>query len=203
MTATATPAPRRQRSDAVRNRERVLCAARTALAEHGPDASLEEIARGAGVGIGTLYRHFPTRAALLEAVFRDSVDVLCARGEELLAEECADQALASWLRAQLDHATSYRSLAASVMITMLDDPGGGPTTCEMMRGTGHQLLTRAQAVGAIRRDVDIDDVLRLVNAVALASEEADEDADRRARADRLFGLVLDGLRAGAPGRPPA
>src|SRR5688572_9419125 len=112
MSTTATPAPRRQRSDAVRNRERVLEAARCVLAQHGPDASLEEIARGAGVGIGTLYRHFPTRAALLEAVFRDSVDGLCTQGEALLDERCPESGLAAWLRAQLEHATTYRSLAA-------------------------------------------------------------------------------------------
>src|SRR5688572_11943122 len=172
MSTTATPAPRRQRSDAVRNRERVLCAARAALAQHGPDASLEEIARCAGVGIGTLYRHFPTRAALLEAVFRDSLDDLSAQGRGLLDAPCPCDAFTVWLHAQLHHATTYRSLAATVMITQLDDPGAGPSPCQQLRLTGAELLDRAQGIGAIRSDVDIDDVLRLVNGVAIVSEEA-------------------------------
>jgi AcrR family transcriptional regulator len=201
MTTIDTPAPRRPRSDALRNRERVLASARAALAEHGPEASLEEIARGAGVGIGTLYRHFPTRAALLEAVFRDSLDELCVHGRGLLDAPCPSDAFTGWLHAQLHHATTYRSLAATVMMTQLDDPCAQPSPCQQLRLTGAELLERAQGVGAIRSDVDIDDVLRLANGVAIVSEEAPDDAARIARADRLFALVLDGLRTG-PGIQP-
>jgi AcrR family transcriptional regulator len=201
MTTTDTPAPRRPRSDALRNRERVLASARAVLAEHGPDASLEEIARGAGVGIGTLYRHFPTRAALLDAVFRDSVDELCVQGRGLLDAPCPADAFTMWLQAQLHHATTYRSLAAAVMITQLDDPHAGPSPCQQLRVAGAELLDRAQASGAIRSDVDIDDVLRLVNGVAIVSEEAGDDGARLERADHLFALVLDGLRTGPGTRP--
>ena len=194
---------RRPRADAIRNRERVLDAARRMLAEHGPDAPLEEVARAAGVGIGTLYRHFPTRDALLDAVFRGSVDELCDRGDALL-DDPSDPAgtLRRWLRGQFDHSTTYRALAAAVMLSQLDDPTDAPP-CARLRSTGAQLLRRAQAAGEVRADVDVDDVLRLVNAVALASEETGDEPDRSERSDRLLAVVFDGLRADGPAKPGA
>lgn len=187
--ATETPAPRRQRADARRNRDAVLTAAQAAFAEHGPDASLDEIARGAGVGIGTVYRHFPTRQALLEAVFRDRLDGLRAQGESLLASSSPGEALRIWLRAQLEHSSTCRGLAASVMITMLDQGDAEPSYCEQLRAAGAALLARAQEAGEIRPDADIDDLIRMVNAIGLATDEAPDGADR------LFALMMDGLRS--------
>jgi AcrR family transcriptional regulator len=187
-----TRAPRRQRADAQRNAERVLGAAREVFAEHGPEASLEEIARRAEVGIGTLYRHYPTRQALLEAVFRDRVESSCARAEELMQTATPFDALASWLYDQLAVAGACQSLAASVMITMLDEHADAPSPCEAMRVSGAALLARAQASGSVRADADIEDLLRLVNAIALATEDS---PDGHAQADRMFTLLMDGVRA--------
>jgi AcrR family transcriptional regulator len=185
-----TTAPRRERADARRNRERVVAAAEAVFAEQGPDASLEEIARRAEVGIGTLYRHFPTRQALLEAVFRDSVVALCDQADALIGDATPYDALRTWLRMQLEHATTYGSLAASAMLTSLDRDGT-TSSCEAMRQAAALLLARAQVAGTVRRDVDADDVMRLVGALALAVDDSPDGAER---ADRLFGLMMDGLR---------
>jgi AcrR family transcriptional regulator len=191
MAARETAAPRRERADARRNRERVLLAARDVFAAAGPDASLEEIARRAEVGIGTLYRHFPTRQALIEAVFSDSVTQLCDQADVLLDDETPFEALRTWLRAQLAHAATYGSLAASAMLTSLDHADGA-TSCEAMRRSADSLLCRAQAAGEVRTDVNSDDVMRLIGAIALA---ADDSPDGIERAERLFTLMMDGLRA--------
>ena len=190
MTTTETPAPaaKGQRSDARRNRARILTAARAAFAEQGPDASLEGIARSAGVGIGTLYRHFPNRQALVEAVFEDSMEQRCAHAQDLLAAPSPYEALESWLADGLDHAATYGALAAWLMLSRLDDPCDEPSACEQVRSAGEALLVRAQEAGEVRGDVDIDDVLRLISAIALGTEDAPD------RAGRLFRLTMDGLR---------
>jgi AcrR family transcriptional regulator len=184
-----TPA-RRPRADAVRNRARIIETARELFAARGADASLEEIARSAGVGIGTLYRHFPTRDDLVEAVFRDRIDELEALAEELLTSDAPGEALTIWLRAQLEQAATCRGLAAEAMLSMLahDDE---PSACEAMRRAGAALLARAQAAGEVRDGVDIEDLVRMVQAVILAAEESDDPGT----AERLFGFVLDGVRA--------
>jgi AcrR family transcriptional regulator len=190
-TSTFEDAPaRRPRADAVRNRARILESARAAFTARGADASLEEIARSAGVGIGTLYRHFPTRDDLVEAVFRDRIEELEALADDLLASDAPAAALETWLHAQLEQAATCRGLAAEAMLTMLASPGE-PKACESMRRAGAALLARAQAAGEVREGVDIDDLVRMVQAVTLAAEESgDPEA-----AERLFGFVLDGVRA--------
>jgi AcrR family transcriptional regulator len=190
-TAQESP-PRRPRADALRNAARVLEAARTVFAEHGSEASLEEIARRAGVGIGTLYRHFPTRDALVEAVFRDTLDAATSRGEQLLASDDPAGALATWLREQMRQSSACRGLAAEAMIMMLDDQGcGASNACDALHGIGDKLLRRAQQSGGVRADTEIDDLLRLVNAIGLATEDA---PDREGQSDRLFDLMMQGLR---------
>jgi len=183
---------RRPRADAVRNRERLLAAATTAFEQQGTDAPLDEIARSAGVGIGTLYRHFPTREALLEAVFRGRIDALSHLGDELLVSPEPFDALTTWLRAHLVNASACQGLAGSVLIDLLDEEDDGePRGCEHMRAIGVQLLARAQEDGSARADADADDLVRLVNALVSATDDAD---DRSALADRLFMLMIDGLR---------
>ena len=175
----------------MRNRARIVETAREVFAARGADASLEEIARGAGVGIGTLYRHFPTRDDLVEAVFHDRIDELQALAEELLdvrrAGGCAGHLAAraagaglhlSWPRRRGD-AHDARRITTS------------RRACESMRHAGAALLARAQAAGEVREGVEIDDLVRMVQAVTLAAEESD-DPDT---AERLFGFVLDGVRA--------
>jgi AcrR family transcriptional regulator len=194
MSATETTT-RVPRSDARRNRARVLDAARAAFAEHGPDASLEGIARAAGVGIGTLYRHFPTRQDLVEAIFQDRMEQSCARAADLLSAPGPAEALEAWLWDVLEHAMTYGALAAWLMLQRLDEPcREAPSSCELVRDAGAALLRRAQEAGEVRADVDMDDVLRLLNGIAVGTDDA------RGSAERLFRVTMDGLRRP---RPPA
>lgn len=188
---TATPArPSEQRplrADARRNYQRLLAAARTAFAQHGADASLDDIARRAGVGSGTLYRHFPTRQALLEAVYRDQVEELCSQARELLASPSPGDALATWLRAMASYATTKRGLSS----LMTPHPELLSSCREALRRDGGALLDRAQRAGAVRSDTGLDDLFKLMHAISMATEQAPDGAEQ---ADRLLGVVIDGLR---------
>ena len=190
-------AQRPLRADAQRNYQRLVSAASAAFAEHSADdVSLEEIARRAGVGIGTLYRHFPNRQALLEAVYRDQVDVLSDRAAQLSESEDPGAALAKWLRALISFGRTKRSLT-SAMLATLDKDSELMSTCSLiMRGAATTLLKRAQEAGAVRADADATDLLRLVHAVSMAVEREPADSGQ---ADRLLGLIMDGLRHQPPG----
>ncbi|MFH0522400.1 TetR/AcrR family transcriptional regulator [Streptomyces sp. M41] len=180
------------RADARRNHERLLTEARAAFAEHGTDASLEDVARRAGVGIGTLYRHFPNRDALLSAVFEEAVGELLTRSHELLRapEPCA--ALVAWLREMVRHAGEYRGLARSLMSVSSDRTSALARCSDPIREAGGALLSRAQASGAVRPDVAVGDLLQLTHAIALATEGTPDDPEL---ADRLLMLTLRGLKA--------
>jgi AcrR family transcriptional regulator len=171
------------RADAQRNRDRLLAVAGEVVAEQGADASLEEIARRAGVGSATLHRHFRSRQALLEAVFRDRVTALCAHGEELLAAPEPGAALIAWLHAVVTHATTNRGLGPALVLCA--DPGSSAHSAIL--GAGGALLDRAQRTGSIRPDLAIDDLLRLVNAISLATEREPDQASR------LLTLALEGV----------
>lgn len=189
---TGVPAGRRgpMRADARRNYARLLAAARAAFAEHSTDAPLEDVARRAGVGIGTLYRHFPNRHALMSAVFEDAVCDLLARSRALLDDPRPCQALVIWLRAIVTHAGEYRGLSRALMSAAHDD-GSAMSRCSTpMRSAGQALLVRAQQAGAVREDVSIGDLMQLTNAIALAAEETPDDPGL---ADRLLTLTLRGL----------
>ncbi len=189
----SSPSLRPLRADARRNHERLLCAARQTFSEQGADACLDEIARRAGVGIGTLYRHFPTRRDMLEAVLHDGIAELCLYGDHLLAFPDPGEALATWLRAVVVHATASRGLAAELLRTA-SEPGAAPIAkCEEMRAMGARLLARAQDAGEIRTDVTANDLFTLVNGIAWASEHCAGDGDY---AERMLSLMLDGLRDG-------
>jgi len=188
-TDTSTPTRRRRRADACHNDECLLTAATAAFTEHGPAASLDDIARRAGVGIGTLYRHFPTRQALVEAVYRSHIDALSAEAEGLLGAPVPGDALAAWLRSVLAHNVTQRCLKEALM-----NEGGSEVhgSCKpRMVAAGAALLARAQQAGAVRPGLDISDLLRLVYAIALATEKAPDGAGQ---AERLLALMLDGLR---------
>jgi AcrR family transcriptional regulator len=176
------------RADARRNAGKVVAAAGELIAEHGADVSLEEVARRAGVGSATLHRHFPSRQALLEAVFKDRVEALCARAGDLLAAADPGQALAAWLRAVGAHAVANRGLGVSLMREA--EPGFGATCHDMIAAAGDALLVRAG--DAVRPGVTISQLLKLVGAIALATEQ---DADGPAEADLLLGIAIDGVRA--------
>jgi AcrR family transcriptional regulator len=188
------PAPieRPMRADARRNYERILASAGAAIAEHGAEASLEEIARRAGVGSATLHRHFPSRQALLEAVFLDRVTILCARAAELAADLEPGPALIGWLRAVGAHAAANRGLGVAMTRAARDGaPTVGATCHTMIVNAGGELLARARQDHAVRPDVTITDLLQLVGAIALATEA---EPDSVAAVDRLLGLAIDGVR---------
>ena len=202
MSATSPPAGA-MRADARRNRQRLIEAALAAFAEHGADdASLDEIARRAGVGIGTLYRHFPTRQALLEAVYRSQVEALCARAEEYSGEAAGippSEALARWLEALVGFSSTKRNLAISMMSSLGGKNNEVVSSCSaMVREAVVPLLARAQAAGEIRADVDVTDLLKLSHAISVACEYPSSHSDQ---AQRLLTVMLDGLRSGAA--PPA
>lgn len=185
---------RPMRADARRNYERLLTEARTAFTEHGTDTSLEDIARRAGVGIGTLYRHFPNRTALMGAVFQGEVDALLAHARELADAPQPCAALVEWLRAIITHASTYRGLSRALMTASADDSSGMARCSVPMREAGDALLTRAQRAGAVRPDVSISDLMQLTNGISLAVEESPDDPQL---ADRLLTLTLSGLKGGA------
>jgi AcrR family transcriptional regulator len=186
-------APERpRRADARRNYDRIVVAAESEIAQHGADASLEEIARRAGVGSATLHRHFPSRQTLLEAVFHDRVEVLCVQARELAASPDPWHALTEWLEAVAVYGATTRGLARSLLGGGRDPGPPSGSTCEaMLVGAGGELLRRAAEAGAVRPDVSIADLLTLVNAVSLATEGS---ADAATEATRLVRLALEGTR---------
>lgn len=194
MTAT----PRGQRADAQRNRARILAVARTVIEEQGTEASLRDVARRAEVGLGTLYRHFPTREALLEALLRQRFDLLAARAQEVADSPEPYAALLEWLRAFAAGAGAYRGLAGSMMATINDEASPLHASCLGMRQAAGRLLERAQAEGTVRADVTGLDLFALVSAVSWITDQA---PSLSGRADHLFGLVMDGLRPGRTAPP--
>ncbi|WP_367044536.1 helix-turn-helix domain-containing protein [Streptomyces sp. Je 1-332] len=183
--------PRSKRADARRNYDKLLAEARAAFAEHGTSASLEEIARHANVGIGTLYRHFPNRHALMNAVFEEALSDLLVRSRALLEDPQPCSALVTWLRAIITHAGEYRGLSRALMSASHDDSSALSQCSRPMREAGTALLVRAQQAGAVRPGVSIGDLLQLTNAIALAAEETPDDPEL---ADRLLTLTLRGLK---------
>src|SRR6266487_4744597 len=180
-------ARRPMRADARRNYQALLSAANAAFIEQGADdASLEEIARRAGVGIGTLYRHFPTRQALLEAVYRDQVESLRARAEELREAESPGDAFAEWLRAMVRFSSTKRSMTSALLATLGTDSELLSACATVIRGSAESLLTRAKQAGVVRPDADAGDVIRLVHAVNIATEKAADPG----QADRMLALIL-------------
>ncbi len=186
--ASVTKGPRR--ADAQRNYELILAAARTAVAERGGNIVLEDIARDAGVGIGTLYRHFPTRQDLLEATFLNEALELKDRARALADETASLEALVGWLRLQMDFGAHGRSMGAAVMNAKHTEGSPIQTACLGMRDAGAVLLRRAQDDGLVREDIDMIDLLRLTHGIVLASEQARDNQ----RVDSMFELVIAGIR---------
>jgi AcrR family transcriptional regulator len=176
------------RADARQNHARLITAATAAFAEKGADAPLEDIARRAGVGIGTLYRHFPTRLDLQAAVFRNQVGTVCGEGDALLETAPPDQAFTAWMRSLNAYLVTKRGLSHA-LIEAVGIESELISSCWMtMRETTERLLANGQEAGVIRPDVTATDVMRLVHGVAVSTERAPD------RADALLSIVLDGLR---------
>ncbi|MEU6349121.1 helix-turn-helix domain-containing protein [Streptomyces sp. NPDC047072] len=189
MTAQSFPvseivaARRPHRKDAARNYDALLAAAREAFAEHGAEASLEDIARRAGVGIGTLYRNFPTRRHLFEAVYADEVNTLCQ-----VAEEVADREPWEALTAWLDRFAGYMVTKRAVREALNDESEIFAACRDSMYAAGGPLLARAQAAGEARTDMDFTDLLRMVAGIMATA--FDDDGQR----ERVLGIALDGVR---------
>jgi AcrR family transcriptional regulator len=178
---------RPQRADARRNYEKLVSAAREAFTADGGSASLEDIARRAQVGIGTLYRHFPTRQHLLEAVYLDEVEAICRSAADLADLEPWD-ALVAWLRQFVGYAATKRALAQEMLGTIGSDAEVFRTCRAAISTAGETLLQNAQTSGDARGDTSFVDIGRLLGGIA--SIDSDHE-----QIDRILEIVIDGLRA--------
>jgi AcrR family transcriptional regulator len=177
--------PRPRRADAQRNYDLLIAAAREVFSERGVDAPLDEVARRAGIGNATMYRHFPDRRELLIAVYADEVTALCAQGEDLLTDPSPRDALFAWLRAFIAHVAGKRELAWAI-------PGDDRRSelfdgwHEAMHSTASRLLVRARSAGAVSASLDVSDLLALANGIAVASSGPDQ-------AQRCLALLRCGI----------
>jgi AcrR family transcriptional regulator len=178
----------RMRADARRSRAKLIEAATIAFAENGADAPLEDIARRAGVGIGTLYRHFPTRTDLQAGVFRSQVDAVCTTADQLIGTVSPEQAFAGSVRAIAGYLVTKRGLARALIDSLGRDSELISVCSLRMSDTVDRLLSYAQGSGVLRPDISAKDVLRLVHGIVMACEQSPQDTDR------LLDVMLDGLR---------
>ncbi|MGN9762468.1 TetR/AcrR family transcriptional regulator [Streptomyces sp. SD31] len=186
-----TSTTRGLRADARRNRERLLEVAGRAFSEVGTDASLEAIAKDAGVGIGTLYRHFPTREALLEAVYRNELARVCDSATELLAKLPPDQAMRQWMDLFIDYLATKQGMGDALKAVIASgDEDPFAESLERISTAISTLLHAGAEVGVLRSDVDPLDVGFSLGGVLLITS----DKGLRDRAGRMLDLLLDGLR---------
>lgn len=207
MTQTETPsttqpsapagerAPRKARSDAARNRQALLAAAADAFTELGADAPLEEIARRAGVGIGTLYRHFPNRDALREAAYRNEVDTLCDRVDELASLDPVE-ALSTWMRSFTAYVARKRGMAMALKSALGADNELFQHSHQRISAAIGTLVSRAVEAGEIRSDVAPDDLMRAMGGICMATDTPGWSE----RVGAIVDLLIDGLRYRAPAR---
>jgi len=184
-------AHRPRRADALRNYEKLIAAAREAFAQDGTSASLEEIARRAQVGIGTLYRHFPNRQTLLEAVYVDEVDALCRSAADL-AELPPWDALVGWLHRFVAYLATKQALAQELLSYVDLDASVFQACRKGLFAAGEPLLARAQKAQVVRADTDLREIIQMVGAVAKIPSAEPEQIDH------ILELALDGLRYRAP-----
>jgi AcrR family transcriptional regulator len=196
--AVSTIGSRPLRADAQRNRDRLLDAAVRAFAQDGPEVALDAIAKDAGVGIGTLYRHFPTREALVEAAYRNELARLCDGVVDLLRTMPPDQAIRTWMDRFVGYMTTKRGMADALRAVIAS--GGNPFAESRGRLTGaiETLLRAGVAAGTVRADLAAGDVLASLSGVSLvAGEPAQQE-----QAGRLLDLLMDGLRYRRPDADP-
>ncbi len=189
----SSPNPRPLRADAQRNRDHLLAIARAALAAAGADVTHDRIAQYAGVGIGTRYRHFPTRDALVEAIYAAELDAVVADADPLLAALPADQALREWMNHYARFTVAKRGMLGILRAGWASGRIATPATRERITAVIASMLAAGAADGTLRTDVDPDDVVSMLVGVFLSSGGVDA-ADGFARTDRLLDLLIDGLR---------
>ncbi|MER5387044.1 helix-turn-helix domain-containing protein [Streptomyces sp. NPDC002688] len=197
--ATRTESGGGMRVDARRNRENLLAVARTVMAEEGLDASLRDVARRAGVGIATLYRHFPTREALVQAVLSDRLNALADAADESLAAASPGAALTAWLHRFTAGSGTFHGLPGSVLAALHDGGSELHGSCVAMHESASRLLERAQESGEVRQDMDAEDLFTAAAAIGWAAQHSETE-----RAERILTLLTDGMLAGekdSRGRP--
>lgn len=188
---------RPKRADATRNRELLLNAATAAFTEKGVDASLEEIARRAGVGIGTLYRHFPTREALVVAAYRHGVEQLCDAADALSAREEPDRALELWMERFVSYVATKRGLAAVLKQTANSHAELFTYVHDRLNGTMSRLVESASQAGTICPDTPPGDLIRALGGICMVNDSPEAQEQSR----RLIALLMDGLRYRVPAPP--
>jgi AcrR family transcriptional regulator len=188
---TSCSAPAKLRADARRNRDKLVETAAASFAEKGGEASLEDIARQAGVGIGTLYRHFPTREHLVEAVYRRELEGLAAAAADLAATHPPDVALEEWTRRFVGYMATKRGMANSLRILMTSNSALFAEGAGLVRGALDGLLQTASSQGFVRKDIETTDLLHALSSIY----SIPDSPEWRQRAHRLIGLLMDGLRA--------
>ncbi|WP_131772424.1 MULTISPECIES: TetR/AcrR family transcriptional regulator [Protofrankia] len=191
MSDLAEATGRPMRSHARRNRERILAVAREAMTSQDDEISLNEVARRAGVGIGTLFRHFASREALLEALVHDRTTAICAEADRLLESEAPGTALITWLSDLVAYVATYRGVAAALLNGSRDARSALHRSCKNVDNAAAALLTRAQRAGEVRADIGVDEVIALVSAIAWVREQAPE---RAGQLEALMSIIATGLR---------
>ena len=186
-TAVGALLPRPRRADARRNYDKVVTAAREAFAEHGASTSLEEIARRAEVGIGTLYRNFPCRQALLEAVYVEEVEDVCHSAEDFEGLE-PWEALSGWLQRVVGYLMTKQALARELLDYVDQDAPLFKTCRTALFAAGQPLLDRAQQAHAVRADIDLGEIIQMVGGI---SKIVTPD---RSQIEHILAIALDGLR---------
>jgi AcrR family transcriptional regulator len=185
-----TAQTRQPRADSARNRQLLIDAAKAAFSEVGLNVSLEEIARRAGVGIGTLYRHFPSREAVVEAVYRREVEQLAKAVPLLLETSPAGEALHQWMHLFVDYIATKRMIAPSLGAVAGRTSALYATSAELITGAISTLVKRAVGSGDVRADIDPSDLLRALVGVSYGNPDVGWEASAR----RLIDILMDGLR---------
>jgi AcrR family transcriptional regulator len=181
---------RKPRADALRNRERVLEAAKAVFSAGGPDASLEAVAKTAGVGIGTLYRHFPTREALFEAVYRREVQQLADLAQQLKDETDPVAALRHWMRCNVEFVATKKGMSAALALAAYKNPELMSFSYDQLKTSVGELLDRAVAAGEIRADISPEDLIRALVGMCYMHDQPGWQASVL----RLVDVFVDGLR---------
>ncbi len=189
MSEQPSKAAKRPRADAVRNRERVLEAAKVVFSTEGPDRSLEAVARQAGVGIGTLYRHFPTREALFEAVYRREVEYLVALAEQLKTEAGPAEAVRRWMRSIVEFVATKKGMVAALALVVNSSSDLSTYTSEQLTRALDHLLRRAADASEIRADIGAEDLLRALIGMCYTHDKPGWQVN----VVRLVDVLADGL----------
>ncbi|UQX88641.1 TetR/AcrR family transcriptional regulator [Jatrophihabitans telluris] len=196
MSATDEVVAKPRRADAQRNYDALLKAASRVFAQRGLDASLEDVAKEAGVGIGTLYRNFPSREALVVAAYRTGVEQLTEAARTYLDEYSADKALELWMERFIGYVATKRGLAAVLKTAAETHTELFTYTRSILLGAIDMLLKAAAEAGVVRDDVAPDDLLRAIGGICMVSDQPGWEEQAR----RLLNLFMDGLRYGAVAR---